>query len=131
MSWYRLAPRPDRRPCRAEIGPCSPSTAPDRRASSSVLARQQSGPVPRGGYAVARLDAVRPQASVIVLTCWFPSVAGVRLSPPGQPTPGRDSRRRALVRQQRRNSLLCRDELVENLPPIGVGLVETATQIDP
>ena len=29
------------------------------------------------------------------------SVAGVRLPPPGQPAPGRDSCRRALVRQQR------------------------------
>jgi hypothetical protein len=62
--------------------------------------------VPRGGYAVARRDAVCPQASVIVLTCWSPSVAGVRLPPPGQPAPGRDNRRRPLVRQQRRNPLL-------------------------
>src|SRR4051794_22953209 len=44
----------------------------------------------------------------------------------GGPRPRfQDQRRRALIRQQRRDPLLCRGEVVESLPAIGVGLVET------
>src|SRR4051794_30346212 len=45
--------------------------------------------------------------------------------PPVPPRPSGRGRRRALIRQQRSNPLLCRGQAIESLPAIGVRLVET------
>ena len=83
-----------------------------------------------GFYQVGQWWRTRATSDPVSPCAFLPSPPGIRSStqanltplppPPGPPgSPGRSRWRRALIRQQRGNLLLCRGEPVESLPAIG------------